>query len=202
MVRLNRIYTKTGDAGTTGLGDGTRVPKTDARIEAYGTVDELNSLLGLALLAAEGAEPDGLGELLAVLQNDLFDLGADLCVPPDEDEAPPGKDGARLRVTAAYVERLEGWIDEHNEDLEPLKSFVLPGGSPLAAWLHLARTVSRRCERGAFAVLEAEGPGAVGQPALQYLNRLSDLFFVLARRANDDGRADRLWAPGGGGQTS
>lgn len=199
MVRLNRIYTKTGDAGTTGLGDGTRVQKTDARITAYGTVDELNGVLGLALLAAEGATPAGLDALLGSVQNDLFDVGADLCVPPTDDEPASGTEGAMLRVTEAYVERLEGWIDEHNEALEPLKTFVLPGGTPLAAWLHLARTVARRAERACFAVLESEGPAKVGEPALRYLNRLSDLLFVLARRANDDGRADRLWAPGGQG---
>jgi len=196
MVRLNRIYTKTGDAGTTGLGDGTRVPKTDARIEAYGTVDELGGVIGVALVQP-GAE--AFAAMLGRIQNDLFDLGADLCVPPPSDgsEEPTEGDGARLRVTAAYVERLEGWIDEHNEGLEPLRSFVLAGGTPLAAWLHQARTISRRAERRVFGLVDAEGEAAVGEPVRTYLNRLSDLFFVLARAANDGGRADRLWTPGG-----
>jgi cob(I)alamin adenosyltransferase len=191
MVRLNRIYTKTGDAGTTALGDGTRVPKDDLRIEAYGTVDELSSVIGLALALSDEAREGGrLDKILLAIQNDLFDLGADLCVPPQPDEK------KRLRITPAYVERLEGWIDEHNANLEPLSSFILPGGRPLAAWMHLARTVSRRAERQAFA-LRARAAGEVGDEALRYLNRLSDLFFVLGRVANDGGRADILWKPGG-----
>jgi len=191
MVRLNRIYTKTGDAGTTALGDGTRVPKDDLRIDAYGTVDELSSVLGLALaLPDEKREGGTLDAMLLAIQNDLFDLGADLCVPPQEGE------GEKLRITSAYVERLEGWIDEHNEALEPLSSFILPGGKPLAAWMHLARTVSRRAERIAFA-LSMRDNEEVGADALRYLNRLSDLFFVLGRVANDGGRADILWRPGG-----
>ncbi|MDF1798378.1 MAG: cob(I)yrinic acid a,c-diamide adenosyltransferase [Planctomycetota bacterium] len=198
MVRLNRIYTRTGDAGTTGLGDGKRVPKTDPRIEAYGTVDELSSVIGLALALPDEQRHGGLfDELLGGIQNDLFDVGADLCVPPKENEEP----GSCLRVTPVYTERLEGWIDEHNEALEPLKTFVLPGGRPLAAWLHLARTVSRRAERLVFALIESvpEGqPAPVGEDVQRYLNRLSDLFFVLSRAANDGGRADRLWKPGGG----
>ena len=192
MVRLNRIYTKTGDAGDTGLGDGSRVPKTAERIEAYGTVDELNGVVGVALVQ-DGAEV--YAELLGRVQNDLFDLGADLCVPPPAEGDEAEEPGSRLRVTDAYVERLEAWIDEHNEGLEPLKTFVLPGGKPLAAWLHQARTVSRRAERRCFALVEAGG--LVGEPVLRYLNRLSDLFFVLARSANDGGRTDRLWTPGG-----
>ena len=192
MVRLNRIYTKTGDAGTTALGDGSRVPKDDLRIEAYGTVDELSSVIGLALALPEAEREDGrLDALLLGIQNDLFDLGADLCVPPKEDE------GERLRITAAYVERLEGWIDEHNAALEPLASFILPGGRPLAAWMHLARTVARRAERNTFALASRDGE-VVGDAALRYLNRLSDLFFVLGRVANDGGRGDILWKPGGG----
>lgn len=192
MVRLNRIYTKTGDAGTTALGNGKRVPKDDLRIEAYGTVDELSSVIGLALALPDGQREGGaFDELLLMIQNDLFDLGADLCVPPT-----PGEEG-KLRITTAYVERLEAWIDEHNEALEPLSSFILPGGQPLAAWLHLARTVSRRAERLAFALSRTEGE-EVGEAALRYLNRLSDLFFVLGRVANDGGRADVLWRPGGG----
>ena len=191
MVRLNRIYTKTGDAGTTALGDGTRVPKDDLRIEAYGTVDELSSVIGLALALGDDEREEGrLDAMLLAIQNDLFDLGADLCVPPSAGEE------KRLRITSGYVERLEGWIDEHNEGLEPLSSFILPGGRPLAAWLHLARTVARRAERLAFALSAREG-AEVGSEALRYLNRLSDLFFVLGRVANDAGRADILWRPGG-----
>lgn len=192
MVRLNRIYTKTGDGGTTGLGDGTRVPKTDPRIEAYGTVDELSSVIGLAMALSDEERQGGrFDALLTAIQNDLFDLGADLCVPPKEGEEP------KLRITASYVTRLEGWIDEHNAALEPLTSFILPGGKPLAAWLHLARTVSRRAERLAYDLAATEGE-VVGVEALRYLNRLSDLFFVLGRVANDGGRADVLWKPGGG----
>lgn len=191
MVRLNRIYTKTGDAGTTALGDGSRVPKYDMRIDAYGTIDELSSVIGLALSLPDTERGTGcFDEILLRIQNDLFDLGADLCVPPKPDET------KRLRITAAYVERLEGWIDEHNEALDPLTSFILPGGKPLAAWMHLARTVSRRAERLCFA-LTSEANEEVGEQALRYLNRLSDLFFVLGRAANDGGRADILWKPGG-----
>ena len=192
MVRLNRIYTKTGDGGTTGLGDGTRVPKTDPRIESYGTVDELSSVIGLAMALSDEERQGGrFDALLTAIQNDLFDLGADLCVPPKDGEE------QKLRITASYVTRLEGWIDEHNAALEPLTSFILPGGKPLAAWLHLARTVSRRAERLAYDLAATEGE-VVGVEALRYLNRLSDLFFVLARVANDGGRADVLWKPGGG----
>lgn len=192
MVRLNRIYTKTGDDGTTGLGTGERVPKSSLRIAAYGTVDELSSMLGMALsLGAEERQDGRFDALLVAIQNDLFDLGADLCIPPKA-----GEEGM-LRITPAYIERLEGWIDEHNADLEPLKTFILPGGKPLAAWLHIARTVARRAERITCELREVE-PGLVGDDAVRYLNRLSDLFFVLSRAANDGGRADVLWKPGAG----
>jgi len=186
MVPLSKIYTKTGDDGTTGLGDGTRLAKHAARIDAYGTVDELSSLLGVVLTAND--VPEGWRGLLRGIQNDLFDLGADLCVP--------GEGGDRLRLGPAYVRRLEEAIDAENERLRPLSSFVLPGGTPLAAWLHLARTVCRRAERLVSSLCEGE---AVNPEVLRYLNRLSDLLFVLARCANDGGRADVLWKPGGGG---
>lgn len=192
MVRLNRIYTKTGDGGTTSLGDGKRVPKANLRIESYGTVDELSSVIGLALALPDEARLGGrFDAMLTAIQNDLFDLGADLCVPPAEDE------GVKLRIGESYVLRLEAWIDEHNAALEPLSSFILPGGRPLAAWMHLARTVSRRAERLCCALVTTQGE-SVGGPALRYLNRLSDLFFVLGRVANDGGRADVLWRPGDG----
>ncbi|HPF13599.1 MAG: cob(I)yrinic acid a,c-diamide adenosyltransferase [Planctomycetes bacterium] len=185
MVRINRIYTGTGDDGTTGLGDGQRVPKDQVRITAYGTVDELSSVLGV-LMTLPGVEP--VAAWVRQIQNDLFDLGADLAVP--------GKGGERLRITPEYVKRLESWIDEANEGLEPLKSFVLPGGHPLAAWMHMARTVCRRAERWVV-TLTREEPERTGLEPLHYLNRLSDLFFVLSRRANDGGKLDVLWRPGG-----
>jgi cob(I)alamin adenosyltransferase len=189
MVVLNRIYTRKGDDGTTSLVTGERLPKSHLRIEAYGTVDETNSVVGMARLHT-AAEPE-LDAMLARIQNDLFDLGADLATPPEaETKWEP------LRVVAAQVERLEAEIDRLNADLEPLKSFVLPGGSPAAAHLHLARTVSRRAERLMVALTEAE-EGAVGKPAIAYANRLSDFFFVAARWVNDHGRADVLWVPGG-----
>ena len=180
VVYLSRIYTKSGDAGDTGLGDGTRVPKDHPRVAAYGEVDELNAVLGLAVLHAP-ADAD----LLRSIQNDLFDVGADLCVP--------GTDPAALRVTAAQAERLERAIDRVNDRLQPLRSFVLPGGSAAAAWLHLARTVCRRAERAVVALGHAE---AVNPQAVVDLNRLSDLLFVLARAANADGTADVQWVPG------
>ena len=186
MVRLNRIYTRTGDDGTTALGDGTRLPKHHLRVEAYGTVDETSSTIGLAV--AHGID-EPWGGWLRAIQNDLFDLGSDLCVPGAGDETP--------RLGAAYVERLEGHIDHVNDALEPLESFVLPGGTPAAAWLHLARTVCRRAERLVTALAASEGEEVNGQ-VLRYLNRLSDLLFVLARAANDGGRADVLWVPGAG----
>lgn len=185
MVRLDRIYTKTGDDGTTGLGDGSRVPKQSLRVEAYGTVDELSSFLGL--VEAEGLD-EPLEELVRSIQNDLFDLGADLCVP--------GEAGQRLRLSAVYTARLERAIDEHNARLAPLNSFILPGGEPAAARLHVARTVCRRAERVVAALMHSEGSEAVNPEAMRYLNRLSDLLFVLARVANHAGKADVLWKPG------
>jgi len=196
MVRLNRIYTKTGDDGTTGLGDGTRLPKHHLRIEAYGTVDELSSVLGGVVA---GGAPSDVGEVLVAVQNDLFDLGADLCIPPKDDGGGGGGEGepddASLRVRPEYVAALERHIDAWNADLAPLTSFVLPGGSPLAARLHLARTVCRRAERLVSHLTELE-PQRVNPDVLRYLNRLSDLLFVLARVANDGGKADVLWRPG------
>lgn len=187
MVVLNKIYTRTGDAGETALGNGARVAKNAARVNAYGTVDETNATVGLARLHAAG-EPDA---ALARIQNDLFDLGADLCCPDMDKDAtaayPP------LRMTAAQVARLEAEIDAMNAHLEPLRSFVLPGGSPLAAHLHLCRTVSRRAERLCVELARLE---PVNESALIYLNRLSDWFFVASRMANDNGRADVLWVPG------
>ena len=186
MVRLNRIYTKTGDDGSTGLGDGSRLPKHHLRIAAYGTVDEVGSLLGLVL--AHGAD-EALATTLRKIQNDLFDVGADLSVP--------GEAGEKLRVTPAYTEQLEALIDSSNEDLAPLKSFVLAGGRPIAAWLHLARTVCRRAERLVSELASfPEEAGRVNPEVLRYLNRLSDLLFVQARAANDQGAADVLWKPG------
>jgi cob(I)alamin adenosyltransferase len=187
MVVLSKIYTRTGDGGDTALGDGTRVPKHALRVAAYGTVDETNATVGLARLHAAG-DAD---EALARIQNDLFDLGADLCRPDlaadAEAEHPP------LRMIASQVDRLEREIDAMNARLEPLRSFILPGGSALAAALHLCRTVSRRAER---ATVELAVEGDVNGHAVRYLNRLSDWFFVAARIANDDGRADVLWIPG------
>lgn len=187
MVVLNKIYTRTGDGGDTALGNGNRVAKHDARVNAYGTVDETNATVGLARLNATG-EMDA---QLSRIQNDLFDLGADLCRPDMEKDAeaeyPP------LRMTSAQVDRLEAEIDVMNERLEPLRSFILPGGSALAANLHLCRTVSRRAERLATELATSE---TVNPAAVKYLNRLSDWFFVASRIANDDGRADVLWVPG------
>lgn len=185
LVRLDRIYTKTGDDGTTGLGDGSRLPKHHLRVAAYGTVDELSSFLGLAL--AEGV-PETFDPLLRSIQNDLFDVGADLCVP--------GEAGAKLRITPTYTERLERAIDQHNEKLKRLESFVLPGGEPAAARLHVARTVCRRAERECTELTELEGAARVNGEVVKYLNRLSDLLFVLARVANHDGKLDVLWQPG------
>jgi cob(I)alamin adenosyltransferase len=186
MVTLSRIYTRTGDKGKTSLGDGSRVGKQDLRVDAYGTVDEANAVIGLARLHA-GPE---MMPLLERLQNDLFDLGADLCTPAAADEAA----GSRLRVAPAQADRLEAEIDAANEKLAPLTSFILPAGSPLAAHLHHARTVVRRAERLMVALAEVD---AVNPAALIYANRLSDLLFVLARLANGDGVDDVLWVPGG-----
>ncbi|WP_199786368.1 cob(I)yrinic acid a,c-diamide adenosyltransferase [Streptomyces sp. AA4] len=187
MVRINRVYTKVGDSGTTALGDGSRVPKTSARLAAYADTDEANSVLGLAI--ALGGLSDEISGVLRRIQNDLFDVGADLCLPIQED--PPYEP---LRITEAYLERLEGWCDEFNERLPKLTSFILPGGTPGAAFLHQARTVSRRAERSAWALMEAE-PDTSNPIAAKYLNRLSDLLFILARLANPEG--DVLWQPGG-----
>jgi len=182
-VRLDRIYTRGGDAGETSLGSGARVPKDSPRIEAAGDVDELNAVLGLAL--ARGVPH---ADWLGAIQNDLFDLGADLAVPE-------GGSRERLRVTGEQVTRLEAWCDEANEGLEPLRSFVLPGGSEAAALLHVARTVCRRAERRAVTLAAAED---VNPDALAYLNRLSDLLFILARAANAAGGVEEpLWRPGG-----
>lgn len=187
MVVLNRIYTRTGDSGETALGNGARVSKNSARVSAYGTVDETNATVGLARLHADG----DIDAALSRIQNDLFDVGADLCRPDMEKDAaaeyPP------LRITGDQVARLEAEIDAMNAALEPLRSFILPGGSALAAHLHLCRTVSRRAER---LTVELAGTEAVNPAAVKYLNRLSDWFFVAARIANDDGRADVLWVPG------
>jgi cob(I)alamin adenosyltransferase len=187
MVRLTRIYTRGGDTGATSLGDGERVPKHAPRVAAFGTVDEANATVGLVRLHTTG-EMDA---ILARVQNDLFDLGADLCRPED---GTAGKTGAApLRISAEQVTRLEREIDKVNANLAPLNSFVLPGGTAAAAYLHLARTVSRRAEREITALAENE---AVNPEAIRYINRLSDLFFVLARQANDNGAQDVLWRPG------
>lgn len=187
MVVLNKIYTRTGDKGDTALGNGARVAKHSARVSAYGTVDETNATVGMARLHAKGQ----MEARLALIQNDLFDLGADLCRPEMEKDAlaeyPP------LRLAETQVDRLEAEIDAMNAALAPLRSFVLPGGSALAAHLHLCRTVSRRAERLAVELSETE---AVNPAAVKYLNRLSDWFFVASRVANDKGAGDVLWVPG------
>ena len=188
MVKLNKIYTKTGDDGSTGLANGERRAKCDARVDAYGDVDEANSAIGLARLSTTGL-PE-LDAMLERIQNDLFDLGADLATPPSEKK----QDHEPLRIAPAQVARLEREIDALNARLRPLRSFVLPGGSPAAAALHLARAVCRRAERRMVA-LAASGE-AVGAPALQFVNRLSDFLFVAARVANKDGASDVLWKPG------
>ena len=197
MVHLDRIYTRSGDDGTTGLGDGSRLPKHHLRIAAYGTLDELSSALGVAL--AHGVEGTLLGKLRRV-QNDLFDAGADLSVPGEGDEG-----GKKLRVQPVYTKRLEEWIDELNGELEPLSSFVLPGGTPAAAQLHVARTVCRRAERLVCELAARdEERERVNSDVVRYLNRLSDLLFVMARWSNERGKADVLWKPGdtqtGGGR--
>ena len=187
MVTLNRIYTRTGDAGSTRLASGAPVSKTDPRVEAYGQVDETNAAIGVARLATAGDAT--LDAILARIQNDLFDLGADLATPAAQNEA----ERPRLRILERQVERLEAEIDALNAPLAPLESFVLPGGSPAAAALHVARTVCRRAERACVALAERE---SVSPAALKYVNRLSDLLFVAARHANDQGRGDVLWTPG------
>ena len=186
MVVLSKIYTKTGDRGQTRLGDGTRVPKTDVRIAAYGMVDELNAVLGIVALSGLRGE---LLTWLKAIQHDLFDVGADLCIPERED--PRGRKA--LRITGRYTRRLEQAIDALNQRLKPLKSFVLPGGTPAAAWLHLARTVCRRAEREAVCLSQRD---PINPQVIIYLNRLSDLLFVMARVANHDGAGDLLWEPG------
>ncbi len=187
-VHLTRIYTRTGDAGTTGLGNGERVPKTDPRIAAYAEVDECNAAIGVAL--ALGDIANDVSRVLTIVQNDLFDVGADLCNPITPDPKYPP-----LRVTEEYVTRLEGYCDEFNARLSKLDSFILPGGAPGAALLHVARTIARRAERATFALVEAEPERTSKLPA-QYLNRLSDLLFILARVANSDGTNDVKWVPG------
>jgi cob(I)alamin adenosyltransferase len=183
MVRLTRIYTKTGDKGTTALGTGKRVAKHDARVEAYGTVDETNAAIGLARLHTSG-DADA---ALARIQNDLFDLGADLCAPEGEGSK------ERLRISDTQVARLEEEIDRMNEELAPLNSFVLPGGSAASAYLHQARTIARRAERDITRLAESQ---PVNPAAIRYINRLSDHLFVLARYENDKGAKDVLWKPG------
>lgn len=185
MVHLNRIYTRSGDDGTTGLGDGTRLPKHHERIAAYGTTDELSSVLGLAL--ANGV-PEPYAAWVQSIQNDLFDVGSDLCRPGGE------QDGSRM--SSKYTEQLEHWIDEVNDGLEALTSFILPGGTQAAAWMHLGRTVCRRAERHINALMDDPAEkGNVNPEVLRYVNRLSDLLFVLARAMNDGGKADVLWVP-------
>lgn len=185
MVKLTRIYTRGGDTGQTSLVDGSRRPKHDARITAYGTVDETNALIGIVRLHTEG----DVDAMLMRIQNDLFDLGADLATPGDTFD-----DEKALRMVASQTRRLEEEIDAMNADLLPLTSFILPGGTPAAAYLHLARTVARRAER---LMVEAAGEEAINPEAIKYCNRLSDHLFVLARKLNDNGAADVLWTPGG-----
>jgi cob(I)alamin adenosyltransferase len=192
MVVLSRIYTKTGDRGSTALGTGQRVPKDHLRIEAYGTVDELNSVLGMAISSGLDGESAG---ILAGVQNDLFDLGADLCVPAAgrrKRKSPVRR--KPLRMTEVHTQRLEKAIDRLNAPLAPLRSFVLPGGTAPSAWLHLARTTARRAERR---VVHLARRSKINPQVIIYLNRLSDLLFVMARRGNAGGKADILWNPGG-----
>ena len=188
MVNLTRSYTRTGDAGRTRLGDNSETTKTDLRLEAYATVDELNSQLGWALVAS-GLDPE-VAAVLTTVQNDLFDVGADFATPVVPDPPWPP-----LRVEPDYVVRLEEWCDRYNEPLEPLRSFILPGGTPGAAALHVCRTVARRAERAGWAAYAVHG-ASMNEVALQYLNRLSDLLFILARHANRE-VGDQLWRPGG-----
>ena len=189
MVVLSKIYTRTGDDGTTALGSGRRVAKYDLRVECYGTLDETNAAIGLARVHTGSSDPT-LDAMLARIQNDLFDLGAELCYPDESKDA-----RGRLSVSDAQVERLEGEIDALNRELQPLRSFVLPGGTPAASFLHLARTISRRGER-LMVALASRPNEPVGAAALRYINRLSDFLFVAARYANDKGKSDVLWVPG------
>lgn len=193
MVVLNRIYTRTGDDGTTALGTGARLPKYALRVTAYGTVDETNAAIGVARThLGAGAREQQVEHSLVRIQNDLFDLGADLCAPVRDSDASAS---TRLRVTDAQAQRLEAEIDDLNAHLAPLRSFVLPGGTRAAAALHVARTICRRAER--LVVELASLPDEpVGAPVIKYLNRLSDYLFVASRAANDDGRSDVLWVPG------
>ncbi len=189
MVTLSKIYTRGGDKGETSLGDGSRRAKYDLRINAYGTVDEANATVGLVRLHTEG----DVDALLNRIQNDLFDLGADLCRPEAEDAKNPEKAATALRITSAQVDALEIACDHYNEHLSTLSSFILPGGSPAAAYLHMARTITRRAERLCVALSEGE---TVNSEVIKYLNRLSDLFFVLSRYCNNQGSSDVLWVPG------
>ena len=198
MVNLTRIYTRTGDDGTTSLGDFSRTSKNDRRLVAYADVDEANSALGVVLSAAGAGLDPGVRALLQRVQNDLFDVGADLCTPLAPNPAHPP-----LRVTPSYIEDLEAACDEYNETLEPLRSFILPGGTPAAAYLHVARTVTRRAERAVWAAIHEYGTsddGGVNPLTAQYLNRLSDLLFILGRQVNRE-VGDVLWSPGGGRAT-
>jgi len=191
MVKLNKIYTRTGDKGTTGLGSGERVAKHSLRIAAYGTVDETNATVGLARVHTDNDGPELVDAMLARIQNDLFDLGADLATPDRGEKL----EYEPLRIVDGQVERLEAEIDQMNTDLEPLKSFTLPGGMAAAAYLHLARTVSRRAERIMVELAGIEGE-IVSEAAMQYINRLSDFFFVASRYVNAKGSGDVLWIPG------
>jgi len=192
MVKLTKIYTRTGDSGTTGLGTGQRVHKSHPRVESYGGVDETNAVLGVAILhTTDEGDAKEMKALLESIQHDLFDLGADLCTPIKADEDP----AMVLRITQAQIDRLEEAIDKWNSDLEALTSFVLPGGTALSSHLHVARTVCRRAERHVAALLELE-PEQTSGLTMMYLNRLSDLLFVLGRAANDGGKGDVLWVPG------
>jgi cob(I)alamin adenosyltransferase len=196
VVNLTRIYTRTGDDGTTTLGDLSRTTKTDLRLAAFAEVDEANSAIGVVLSAAADGLPADVAQLLQRIQNDLFDVGADLCTPL-RDTAPQYPP---LRVTPSYIEELEAGCDRYNADLAPLRSFILPGGSPAAAYLHVARTVTRRAERATWAAIEqygTDGDGALNPLTATYLNRLSDLLFILCRVANG-AAGDVLWTPGGG----
>ena len=188
MVKLTKIYTGGGDTGETSLGDGARVSKDDIRVEAYGAVDETNAALGLARVAAQASALDAADAILMRAQNDLFDLGADLCTP-EEGRRGPGA----LRITPEQADRLEREIDDINSALSPLESFVLPGGSTASAHLHLARTIARRAERH---VVTLSKTATINPTVIVYLNRLSDLLFVLARHCNEDGARDVLWTPG------
>ncbi len=189
MVTLSKIYTRGGDSGETSLGSGDRVNKHDVRVAAYGTADEANAVIGLARQHTPQDKFPDADAMLARIQNDLFDLGADLCTP----EGGKRSEGA-LRIVDSQVDRLEAEIDAMNADLQPLTSFILPGGSPAASYLHLARTVARRCER---LITELAGTEPVNPAAIKYINRLSDHLFVLARKLNDNGATDVLWVPGG-----